>query len=137
VKPQVRGDGSGGLNLLAAEFLWPPLFGLHADKEAFMALFDVVRNALLAGFGVQEKVREFVDELVKKGELSESQGAKLVKEWSEKFQKNTDEVSKSLNEMIAKTLSKMNLSTKEDIDKLHAKIDALAERVGKVEGGKG
>jgi polyhydroxyalkanoate synthesis regulator phasin len=102
-----------------------------------MALFDVVRNALLAGFGVQEKVREFVDELVKKGELSESQGAKLVKEWSEKFQKNTDEVSKSLNEMIAKTLSKMNLSTKEDIDKLHAKIDALTERVGKVEGGKG
>jgi polyhydroxyalkanoate synthesis regulator phasin len=117
--------------------LWPSLFGLHADKEAFMALFDVVRNALLAGFGVQEKVKEFVDELVKKGELSESQGAKLVKEWSEKFQKNTDEVSKSLNEMIGKTLSKMNLSTKEDIDKLHTKIDALAERVGKVEGGKG
>ncbi len=102
-----------------------------------MALFDVVRNALLAGFGVQEKVKEFIDELVKKGELSESQGAKLVKEWSEKFQKNTDEMSKSLNEMLAKTLSKMNLSTKEDIDKLHSKIDALAERVGKIEGGKG
>ncbi len=102
-----------------------------------MALFDVVRNALLAGFGVQEKVREFVDELVKKGELSESQGAKLVKEWSEKVQKNTDDMSKSFNEMVTKTLSKMNLSTKEDIDKLHAKIDALAERVGKVEGDKG
>jgi polyhydroxyalkanoate synthesis regulator phasin len=39
--------------------------------------------------------------------------------------------------MVTKTLSKMNLSTKEDIDKLHAKIDALAERVGKVEGDKG
>jgi polyhydroxyalkanoate synthesis regulator phasin len=102
-----------------------------------MALFDVVRNALLAGFGVQEKVKEFVDELVKKGELSESQGAKLVKEWSEKVQKNTDDMSKSFNEMVTKTLSKMNLSTKEDIDKLHAKIDALAERVGKVEGDKG
>jgi polyhydroxyalkanoate synthesis regulator phasin len=102
-----------------------------------MALFDVVRNALLAGFGVQEKVKDFVDELVKKGELSESQGAKLVKEWSEKVQKNTDDMSKSFNEMVTKTLSKMNLSTKEDIDKLHAKIDALAERVGKVEGDKG
>ncbi len=102
-----------------------------------MALFDVVRNALLAGFGVQEKVKEFVDELVKKGELSESQGAKLVKEWSEKVQKNTDEMSKSFNEMVSKTLSKMNLSTKEDIDKLQAKIEALAERVGKVEEGKG
>ncbi len=102
-----------------------------------MALFDVVRNALLAGFGVQEKVKEFVDELVKKGELSESQGAKLVKEWSEKVQKNSEDMSKSFNEMIAKTLSKMNLSTKEDIEKLHEKIDSLATRVGKIEGDKG
>ncbi len=102
-----------------------------------MALFDVVRNALLAGFGVQEKVKEFVDELVKKGELSESQGAKLVKEWSEKVQKNTEDISKSFNEMISKTLSKMNLSTKEDIEKLNGKIDSLAARVGKIEGDKG
>jgi polyhydroxyalkanoate synthesis regulator phasin len=101
-----------------------------------MALFDVVRNALLAGFGVQEKVKEFVDELVKKGELSESQGAKLVKEWGEKVQKNTEDISKSFNEMIAKTLSKMNLSTKDDIEKLNQKIDSLASRVGKIEGDK-
>jgi poly(hydroxyalkanoate) granule-associated protein len=102
-----------------------------------MALFDVVRNALLAGFGVQEKVKEFVDELVKKGELSESQGAKLVKDWSEKVQKNTEDMSKSFNEMVAKTLSKMNLSTKEDIEKLNGKVDALAARVGKIEGDRG
>jgi polyhydroxyalkanoate synthesis regulator phasin len=102
-----------------------------------MALFDVVRNALLAGFGVQEKVREFVDELVKKGELSESQGAKLVREWSEKFEKNTEDLSKSLNEMVAKTLQKMNLSTKEDIQKLNEKVDTLSSRVSKMEGAKG
>ncbi len=43
-----------------------------------MSVFDIIRNSLLAGLGMQEKVREFVDELVKKGELSETQGAKLV-----------------------------------------------------------
>jgi polyhydroxyalkanoate synthesis regulator phasin len=102
-----------------------------------MALFDVVRNALLAGFGVQEKVREFVDELVKKGELSESQGAKLVREWSEKFEKNTEDLSKSLNEMVAKTLEKMKLSTKDDIQKLNDKLDTLSSRVSKMEGAKG
>lgn len=102
-----------------------------------MALFDVVRNALLAGFGVQEKVREFVDDLVKKGELSESQGAKLVREWSEKFEKNTEDLSKSLNDMIAKTLEKMNLSTKDDMQRINDKIDALSSRVSKMEGTKG
>jgi len=65
-----------------------------------MALFDIIRNAMLAGFGVQEKVKEFVDELVKKGELSESQGAKLVKDWSEKVDRNTQDITKSINEAI-------------------------------------
>jgi polyhydroxyalkanoate synthesis regulator phasin len=102
-----------------------------------MSLFDVLRNALLAGFGVQEKVKEFVDDLVKKGELSESQGAKLVRDWSEKFEKNTEDLSKSLNEMVSKTLEKMNLSTKDDIQRLNEKVDTLSSRVSKMEGTKG
>lgn len=102
-----------------------------------MALFDVVRNALLAGFGVQEKVREFIDDLVKKGELSESQGAKIVKEWSEKAEKNTDEIGKGINELVSKTLEKMNLPARDDLKKLNEKIDSLSARLDKMEQGKG
>ncbi len=98
-----------------------------------MVLFDTLRNALLAGFGVQEKVKEFIDDLVKKGELSESQGAKLVKEWSEKAEKNTEDISKSLGELIESTLSRMNLTTKSDIDKIEEKINALAARLDTLE----
>jgi polyhydroxyalkanoate synthesis regulator phasin len=88
---------------------------------------------MLAGFGMQEKVKEFVDDLVKKGELSESQGAKLVKEWSDKFEKNTSDVSKSFSEVVTKTLEKMNLSTKDDIQKVNEKLDSLTARVAKIE----
>ncbi len=98
-----------------------------------MALFDALRNALLAGFGVQEKVKEFIDDLVKKGELSESQGAKLVKEWSEKAEKNTEDISKSLGELVETTLSKMNLTTKSDIDKIEEKINALTSRLDTID----
>ncbi|MFI5295120.1 MAG: phasin family protein [Thermodesulfovibrionales bacterium] len=98
-----------------------------------MSLIDTIRNAMLAGFGMQEKVKEFVDDLVKKGELSESQAAKLVKEWSDKFEKNTTDMSKSFNEVLAKTLEKMNLSTKDDIQKLNEKVDTLAAKVAKIE----
>lgn len=101
-----------------------------------MALFDIVRNAMLAGFGVQEKVKEFVDDLVKKGELSESQGAKLVREWSEKVEKNTQDMSKTLNDVIARTMQKMNLSTKDDVARLTEKLDELSSRVAKMESGK-
>ncbi|HEX8947962.1 MAG TPA: phasin family protein [Dissulfurispiraceae bacterium] len=99
-----------------------------------MTIFDLVRSALLAGYGVQEKVKEFVDELVKKGELSESQGAKLVKEWSEKADKGASEWNKSLSEMMAKTLEKMNIPSKDEIEKLNKKIHNLSARVKKLEG---
>lgn len=99
-----------------------------------MTVFDIVRNALLAGFGVQEKVKEFIDELVKKGELSESQGAKIVKEWTETANKTSEQFSKSLSDVISKTLERMNIPTKDDIEKLNKKIQSLSLRVKKLEG---
>ncbi|MCL4491407.1 MAG: phasin family protein [Nitrospirae bacterium] len=99
-----------------------------------MTIFDVVRNALLAGYGVQEKVKELIDDLVKKGELSESQGAKLVREWSEKADKSSSEWNKSLSDIMTKTLEKMNIPTRDDIEKLNKKINHLSARVKKLEG---
>lgn len=99
-----------------------------------MTFFDAFRSALLAGFGVQEKVGEFINELVKKGELSESQGAKLVREWSEKADKSTEQLSKSLSEIITRTMEKMAIPTRDDVEKLNKKIQALSTRVKKLEG---
>ncbi len=101
-----------------------------------MTFFDVVRHALLAGFGVQEKVNEFVNELVKKGELSESQGAKLVKEWTDKADKNTEQLGKSISELVTKTVEKMKMPWSEDVEKLNKKIQTLSARVKKLEGAK-
>ena len=98
-----------------------------------MAILDIIRNAMLAGFGVQEKVKEIIDDFVKKGELSESQGAKLVKEWAEKVDKNTEEMSKSLNELVQKALEKMSLPSKDEIAKLNEQVNALSERIKKLE----
>lgn len=94
-----------------------------------MSLFDVVRKALLAGLGAQEKVKELVDELVKKGELNKSQGAKIVKTWTEKAGKRREDLGKSLSELISKTLDKMNLPTKDDIEKLNKKIESLSKKL--------
>ena len=102
-----------------------------------MAIFDILRNAMLAGFGVQERVKEFIDDLVKKGELSESQGAKLVKEWSEKADKNVEDISKSMSDLVQKSLEKMSLPTKDDIAKLNEQINVLSAKLKKMEETKG
>ena len=94
-----------------------------------MSLFDVVKKALLAGLGAQEKVKELVDELVKKGEISKSQGAKIVKTWTEKADKRKENLSKDISELINKTLTRMNIPTKKDIQELNKKIDALSKKL--------
>ena len=98
-----------------------------------MTVFDLVRNAVLAGFGVQEKVKEFIDELVRKGELSESQGAKMVKEWSDKADKGTSDMNKNFSEVMSKTLEKINIPTKEELELLNKRVQSLSVRVRKLE----
>lgn len=102
-----------------------------------MDFFDSLRKAILAGFGAQDRVKEFIDELVKKGELSESQGAKLTREWMEKAEKSSDDLSKSLTGTITKALEKMNLSTKDDVEKLQKEVKTLSSKLKKLEERKG
>lgn len=99
-----------------------------------MTFFDVIRNALLAGLGLQQTVKEFLDELVKKGELSDSEGAKLFKEWSEKAGKTSDLLSQNISELVTKSLKMMNLSAKDDIERLNKEVRSLSQRLSKVEG---
>jgi polyhydroxyalkanoate synthesis regulator phasin len=103
-----------------------------------MTFFESIRKALMAGLGVQEKVKELVDELVKKGELSESQGANLVKEWSDKVGKTGENLSQGITELVDKSLEKMNIPTRDEVEKLQKKVQALSARVKKIEdsGGK-
>jgi len=99
-----------------------------------MSLNEIIHKAVLAGLGVPEKLKELIDELVKKGELSELQGAKLVKEWSDKASKTGEDISKSITDLADKTLEKMNIPTRDEVEKLEKKITALSARVKKLEG---
>jgi len=102
-----------------------------------MNINEILHKALMAGLGVPEKMKEIIDELVKKGELSESQGAKLVKEWSDKAGKTGDDISKNITDIINKTLEKMNIPTRDEVEKLERKVTALSARVKKLEGSSG
>jgi polyhydroxyalkanoate synthesis regulator phasin len=98
-----------------------------------MELFDTLRKAMLASLGVQDKVKELVDELVQKGELNESQGAKLVKEWSEKARKSSEDMNLTFSDLLKSALEKMNIPTKEDIEKVNKSLKSLTARVKKLE----
>ena len=96
-------------------------------------LTDVIRKALLAGVGIQEKFNDYLDELVKKGELSQTQAAKMVKEWTGIAEKSAGEVNKSISDMVEKAMHRMNLPTSEDMERLNRKVQSLSVRVKRLE----
>ncbi len=98
-----------------------------------MTINDILHRILMAGLGVPEKMKDLVEDLVKKGELSESEGARLVKECTEKVTKSGDDISKSVLELIGKTLEKMNIPTRNEVEELKKKLKSLSSKVKKLE----
>jgi polyhydroxyalkanoate synthesis regulator phasin len=106
-------------------------------KEAAMTVADIIKKAMLAGLGAQEKAREFVEELVKAGELSKGEGATLVKEWASKAEESTKDMDQKVKDAIASAFEKMNISTRDDFEKMDKKLQGIAARLAKLEGGEG
>ena len=96
-------------------------------------VYDVVRKAVLASLGVQEKMKDFVDDLIKKGELNEHEGAKLMKEWMTKAKTSTEDVNRMATDGMRVALDKMNIATKEELDSLTKKVQQLSVRLKKLE----
>jgi polyhydroxyalkanoate synthesis regulator phasin len=102
-----------------------------------MTVAEVIKKAMLVGLGAQEKAREFVDELVKAGELSKSEGATLVKEWVSKAEESTKDMDHKVKDAISAAFEKLNIPTRDDMASLEKKIQGLSARLSKLEGGEG
>ena len=103
-----------------------------------MTVADVIKRAMLAGLGAQEKAKEFVDELVKQGELSKGEGASLVKEWVSKAEESTKDLDVKVKDALTSTLERLNIPSRDDMEKLEKKVQNLSARIAKLESdGKG
>lgn len=102
-----------------------------------------LRKVLLAGVGAvvlaQEEIEDFVEKLVKKGEMAEKDGKKLLADILSRRKKEvTREVASletDLHSRIENVLHRVKLVSKKDVDQLAAKIDALATVVDKLSKG--
>ena len=102
-----------------------------------MTVADIIKKAMLAGLGAQEKAKEFVDDLVKTGELSKGEASSLVKEWVSKAEDSRKELDLKIKDALAATLEKLNIPSRDDMEKLEKKVQNLTARITKLEGGEG
>jgi len=93
---------------------------------------DLIRKTILAGLGAlaltREKAEKLAKDLVKRGELTKTEEAKFVKDLMKKAEKSRVEAEKRIEKIVEKTLIKLNIPTRKELDALKAKIDKLAKK---------
>lgn len=94
---------------------------------------DTVRKMGLFGIGVisltQEKIEEFSQEMMKKGEMSKEEGKKFVKDVLSEKEKQMKDIENKINKRVKETLEKSGVVMKSDFAALERKIEKLEKTV--------
>ena len=92
-------------------------------------LRDLLNKTFSLGIGAavtsKEQIEKFVDDLVKKGEVSQSESKSMVEDLMKKGDEARAEFEQQINVKVKQRLAEMNLATKEDIERLENRIALL------------
>ena len=96
---------------------------------------NLIKKTILTGLGIvsltKDKAEKLVKDLIKEGELSESEGAKMTKNLLEKVEKNKEDLENKIEKTTTKTLTKLNVPTHKEITDLKKKIENLDKKLSK------
>jgi poly(hydroxyalkanoate) granule-associated protein len=92
-------------------------------------MFDLIKKTMLAGVGLaamtREKIEKTIDELVKKGKLSEKEGKEIVEELIEKSKTTKKDLEKKTEKIITKSLKRLNIPTRDELTEIKKRIERL------------
>jgi polyhydroxyalkanoate synthesis repressor PhaR len=98
---------------------------------------DFFKKSVLFGLGVfdltKEKAEKLVDEMIKRGEMSQSDKAKAVKELLKGHDERMEKLKAKIDERVEKITAKVKGKEQEEMTKLHQKLDNLTKVVEKLE----
>jgi polyhydroxyalkanoate synthesis regulator phasin len=97
-------------------------------------MIDTIKNALLASLGLvaltQEKLKGFVDDLVKRGELTAEQGKKVFDELLKSGQTEGRVLSERIAHEVVQVLEKTPFTTRRELRLLEDRVRALEAHAG-------
>lgn len=96
---------------------------------------DLFKKFLYTGVGIvsntAERVQKAINELVEKGKLSEEEGKKMLDEFISDADAKKQEYEGKVKDLVDKALNKLDLSSREEVEKLNARIAELEEKLAK------
>lgn len=96
-------------------------------------MLDFIRKMTMAGAGLAimttEKIQEFADELVKKGEITEKEAKEAVNEYVEKSKQAKKDLEGKMEQWVTGFLNRMNIPTRKELDEIKERLARL-EKAG-------
>lgn len=94
---------------------------------------ELIKKAFYLGVGAamvtKDKVEEFVDELIKKGEASQAEKGKLIDEFMEKAKEREKEIADRVKTLVRKNVEELKVPRKKDLDAVNKRIEALEKKI--------
>ena len=90
---------------------------------------NMLKKGLALGLGLaitsKEQAEKFVEELVKKGEMTQEESKGFVNELIQKGEEMQKELDEMINKRLSQLLGQLNVATKEEIQRLEQRINEL------------
>jgi polyhydroxyalkanoate synthesis regulator phasin len=94
---------------------------------------EIWRKAMLFGMGVldftKEKMEDLVEEMIRRGEVSQSERGQAVEELMKKAQTEQEALFNKIKVLIHQAISQMGLAKASDLSALEKRVAALEEKV--------
>ena len=95
-------------------------------------MLETLQKILHTGIGfavlTEEKAREIVAELEKRGEVSSEEGKKLAQDLIDKTKKQSEEFRQAVSKEVHRLADKFNWVSRQDFTELKQRIEALENR---------
>jgi polyhydroxyalkanoate synthesis regulator phasin len=96
-------------------------------------MLEEIRKNLVTGLGAvlltKDKIEEVTRRMVKEAQLSREDADRLAEELYQAGQQQWSSVETSIKDAVRKTLSSMDIGSREELGRLKAKVDTLQKRV--------
>jgi polyhydroxyalkanoate synthesis regulator phasin len=100
-------------------------------------MLEKIGKGLLAGLGAvlltKDKVEEVVRKMADEAKLSNEDARRLTNELVETGERQWEEMDKAVTESLRKSLAKMDVASRKEVEELKARLDNLEKRLNRLE----
>ena len=92
---------------------------------------DLLRKAISLGVGLavasKEKIEQYADEMVTRGELGKNESKEFVKQMVAKGEEQRGQMKTMVQDQVRRVLEELDVATKRDVKKLEERLEARIE----------